>query len=407
MKNSPGNPFFFNNNRNIELPFTVTVKSKKRDFQVTAEKIFRIAPKKRIVCSGKWNDKKIVMKFFLKSRKTNYYFAKELKGLKALMASGINTPEILFHGQVKNSEIKVIATKEIFPVSDMMSVWNSAENDSVYAGLEKQVIHEIAALHNAGLKQDDLHLGNFLLSDGKIFTIDGDGVDTHKIGQPLSKKLSLENLSILFAQFFPHLDTLAEKSLEYYADCRGWDPEPGLFTHLKPKIQKLRTIKLKKYLRKIFRECSEFIHKKDWNTQWSCDRKAFGFGLSKFIRDPDLFIEKGKILKKEETSTITRIDIETTVYVVKKYIIKSLSPFSEKCLKKTRARVSWRNAHLLKQLGDKLPHPVLFMEKRFGPFCSKAYFIVKYVPNLQKEDYSALFQRLENNKLNPEQGGYS
>ena len=405
MKNSPGNPFFFNNNRNIKLPFTVIIKSETRDFQITAEKIFRIAPKKRIVCSGQWDDQQIVMKFFLKSRKTNYYFTKELEGLKALMASGINTPEILFHGQVKNSDIKVIATKEIFPASDMMSVWNNVEDDSVYAGLQKKVIHEIAALHNAGLKQDDLHFGNFLLSDDKIYTIDGDSVDTHKMGQPLSKKLSLENLSILFAQFFPHLDTLAEKSLEYYADCRKWEPDPNLFICLKPKIQKLRTIKLKKYLRKTLRECSEFIHKKDWTIQLSCDRKAFGSGLSKFIKDPDLFIKKGKILKKEETSTITRIDIENTFYVVKKYIIKSLSPFSEKCLKKTRARVSWRNAHLLKQLGDKLPHPVLFMEKRFGPFCWEAYFIVKYAPGLQKDDYFALFQRLENNKLNPEQGG--
>ena len=145
--------------------------------------------------------------------------------------------------------------------------------------------------------------------------------------------------------------------------------------------------------------------KKNWNIEFSCNRKAYDTGLEKFIKNPDLFMEKGKILKSKKISTIAKIEIDNTSYVVKHYNIKNLSPFSEKCLTKSRARISWQNAHLLKQLGSKLLNPLLFMEERFGPFCLKAYFIIEYVPELEANNYAFFFQKLENNKLNPEQGG--
>ncbi len=59
----------------------------------------------------------------------------------------------------------------------MMTVWNSNKEESVYADLQKQIVQKIAVLHNAGIKQNDLHLGNFLISNNRIYTIDGDGVD--------------------------------------------------------------------------------------------------------------------------------------------------------------------------------------------------------------------------------------
>ena len=396
--------------RELELPFTVIVQTSGGEFQVTATKLFKIAPNKRIVCSGKWGDKRIVMKFFLESRRTDHYFNKELKGLTALKRAGIRTPEIVFSGIVANSSIKVIATKEIWPASDMMSVWNNNKEYSIYADLQKQIIQRIAVLHNAGLKQTDLHLGNFLISKNRIYTIDGDGVDVTSKGEPLSEELSLENLSILFGQFYPHLDKIAEKSLEYYAECRGWacDPELSnrLFTRLRPRIQKIRAKKLKKYLRKSFRECSEFVHKKTRDTELVCDRKAYDSGLKKFIKNPDLFIKKGKILIDENLSSIVQIDIDNTLYVVKTYNIKSFSLSFKKFLKKTRGRTLWHNAQLLKQLGIQCPYPILFMEEYFGQFCLKSYFIVKCLSDYKPDNYSTFFQRLEKNKLNPEQGGW-
>ncbi|MCK5097325.1 MAG: hypothetical protein KAR45_04440, partial [Desulfobacteraceae bacterium] len=371
--------------------------------------LFKIAPKKRIVCAGKWGEERIVMKFFLESRKADFYFNKELMGLKALKRSGTRTPDIVFFGIVENSNIKMIALKEIVPASDMMSVWNNTKEDSGYAVLQKRILRKIAVLHNAGLKQTDLHLGNFLISINRIYTIDGDSVDVTRKGNPLSKELSLENLSILFGQFYPRLDKIAEQSLEYYAECRGWtsDPDysPGLFTRLKPKIQKVRAIKQKKYLKKIFRECSEFVHKKTRGMELVCDRKAYNSGLEKFINNPDLFINNGKTLIDNNTSSIAQIDIDNTLYVVKTFNIKSFSLFMQKLLKKTHTRTLWRNAHLLKQLGDQLPYPLLFMEKHSGPFCLKAYFIVKHISEYESDNYSKLFKKLESNQLNPGRGG--
>ena len=126
--------------RDLKVPFNVTIKSKDQTFQVTATKLFKIAPKKRIVCSGKWGEEQIVMKLFLESRKTKHYFNKEIKGLKALKRSGVRTPDIVFSGMVENSNIRVVATKEILPASDMMSVWNNTEENYIYTGLQKKIL---------------------------------------------------------------------------------------------------------------------------------------------------------------------------------------------------------------------------------------------------------------------------
>ena len=125
--------------------------------------------------------------------------------------------------------------------------------------------------------------------------------------------------------------------------------------------------------------------------------------IQKFINNPDFFIEKGKTLKTTEDSSIDQIDIDSTFYIVKSYNIQSHSLFSERCLKQTRSRISWYNAHLLKQLGDHFLYPVCFMEKRFGPLCTKAYFVIKDFPEPEKDNLPKLFDDLENNKLNPEQ----
>lgn len=406
MNNSLKDNFFNIKGRELKLPFNVNIKSKEQTYQVTATKLFKIAPNKRIVCSGKWGEERIVMKFFLGSVKANHYFNKEFKGLKALKRSGIRTPEIVFHGIAENTNIKVIATKEISPASDMMSVWNNNKEDSVYAELQKQIVQKIAVLHNAGIKQNDIHLGNFLISNNRIYTIDGDGVDVKRKGKPLPEEIGLRNLSILFGQFYPRLDKIAKSSLEYYTELRGLKPDPKRFIIFLSKVKKVRAVKLKKYLKKIFRECSEFVHKKEWNKEFSCDRKAYNSGLQKFIDNPNIFIEKGKIIKTTENDCITQIDIDNTIYIVKSYHIKGRSIFSERCLKKTRARISWYNAHLLKQLGIQSLYPICYMEKRFGPFCTNAFFIAKDIQKTEENNYSKLFNKLENKELDPEQGDF-
>jgi len=397
MEDTQTKPPFIIKGRQIDLPFSVTIKSKESLFQVTAEKALRIAPNKRIVCSGTWGEKQVVIKFFLKCPKARRYFQSELNGIKALVSSGVTTPKIIFHGKVENSEIRAIGIEEISDSSDMMSVWESIEQESDYAGFQKKIIHEIAALHSAGLKQDDLHLGNFLFSKNKIFTIDGDSVDTSKMGQPLPEKESFENLVLFFSQFYQKFDILTEKSLEYYMQCRGLPSYPQLFSQIYPRIQQKRIKRQKKYLRKIFRECSEFVFKKERGIRFSCDRKAFGAGVSLFIENPDFFIQKGEIIKAGKTYTIVKININRTLYMVKFY--------NNKTVFQSSARISWRNAHGAKQKGIKLFRPILFMEQYISIFCLQAFFIVEYTKEYKNNSYCELFLKLENKNLNLEQKG--
>lgn len=372
--------FFLNSaGREVQLPFTVIVTGEEGSFTVTAEKMLRVIPKKRLVCSGKWRDHRIVVKFFLKSRRLRRHFSREKQGAQALAASGVRTPEILFQGRVGPENVKVLAFREISQAEDMLSVWLDRSPDTDRAELQKKMVREIAKLHEAGLKQDDLHLGNFIISRGKIHTIDGDAVDTRGMGKPLCENKSLENLGVFFSQFDTEYDRLSEESFLFYEECRGWPRDTGRYCRLVKKIKKARALRLDRYIRKVFRDSTAFACHKGWTREWVCCRKAYAMGLDRFISDPDSFIRQGKILKNGNTATVARIEIEGTAYAVKRYNIKNVRHFFRRFLRNTRARISWRNAHLLTFLGIRTPGPVMFMEERFGPVRSRAFFVTEYI----------------------------
>jgi tRNA A-37 threonylcarbamoyl transferase component Bud32 len=68
--------------------------------------------------------------------------------------------------------------------------------------------------------------------------------------------------------------------------------------------------------------------------------------------------------------------------VVKRYNIKNVWHAFKRSPRPSRAWKSWRNAHRLALLGILTPKPIAFMEKRWGPFRSKAYFITEYVEGI-------------------------
>ncbi|GEM_PF-6217801 len=387
--NSQAGDFIFPvKTRKLNLPFTVMIKSRGRILQVTADKALRIAPGKRLVCSGMFDDKPVVMKFFLNSMRTGHYYKKELNGLKAMASSGINTPGIVFYGRVEKGCERVIGLEQINPAQDMVAVLSEIDDDiEKYKSLQKKIIREIALLHNYGIKQDDLHLGNFLLSHDKIYTIDGDSVDTKKMGTPLPQGTSLKNLALFFSQFYPCFDNLIGASTEYYAQCRQWEASSSYLSSLLIELKRVRGKKEKKYLRKIFRECSEFVRHKSWNINFVCDRKAFDSGFSKIVKDLDSIREEGILLNFEKTFAIYKITINNTLYVLKHY------------RKKSGALTAWRNAHMLKEQGVNILRPVLVMEKGFGPIFKEAYFIVKDTRDLKTIDYLKFFKELENRNL--------
>jgi len=104
--------------------------------------------------------------------------------------------------------------------------------------------------------------------------------------------------------------------------------------------------------------------------------------MVRFLTDPDALIDTNRLLKDGNTATVALVEVDCQRLVVKRYNIKNTWHAFRRCPRPSRAWNSWRNAHRLALLGIPTPKPIALLEKRWGPFRFKAYFITEYVDGI-------------------------
>ncbi|MDL1962975.1 MAG: hypothetical protein LWW98_01340 [Deltaproteobacteria bacterium] len=365
--------------RNVELPFHLFLKTNGFTSNLVCTQMLRIIPGKRLVCAGEWDEKPVVVKIFLSHRNARRHCNREIKGINALKNVGIKTSAFLLQGDLRRDSTPVLVFQRVMPALNIYEVFDQTKTEEKRRELLKRIAVVIAEQHEAGLKQTDLHLGNFLLSDNDIYTIDGDTVDTRQIGTPLPKAKSMKNIGLYFAQFDPNFDHLFSAAFQAYAAKRSWHADKNLFNDLLKEIKFQRKNRKEKYLHKIFRECTAFVCHKSWNSHMVCDRNFYHGEMKKLIADPDSVIDLSKLLKNGNSSTVALVEVNNKVLVIKRYNIKNFMHALKRCPRNTRAWSSWRNTHRLESLGIPTPKPIAFFEKRWGPFRSTSYYISEYI----------------------------
>jgi tRNA A-37 threonylcarbamoyl transferase component Bud32 len=365
--------------RDITVPFSIDIQSEGGTYELVCDGILRHLPGKRLVCSGKWNGLDVVVKFFLDSKDGGRHFMREERGIKALYDSGIVTPKLLLKATTISGEAPLLVLKEITGSEDIKEVWEKAENDGRRLSILTGLMTVIAKQHISGICQDDPHIRNFLLSGEKIYTIDGDAVDVRHIGKPLSEKLSLKNLGLFFAQFYPQYANLIPDAFKIYVSGRKWMPSDALYDCLMKEVVKSRHRAEKDYLKKIFRESTFFICDKSTRRYMICGRAYYDDAMAAFLNNPDAVLKDGRMLKDGNSSTVYLIRLSGRPLVVKRYNMKNMWHATRRSYRQSRAWASWRNAHLLKSIGVNTPNPVAMMEKRFGPLRSVSYILTEYI----------------------------
>jgi tRNA A-37 threonylcarbamoyl transferase component Bud32 len=368
--------------RNVEIPFRVLLETDNRHIELTCSRILRILPGKRLVCSGEYNGQDVVVKFFLDSRRAKKHCAREEKGIRALKEAGLKTQTLLLKGLIKPGCEPVLVFRMIDRAINFADVWKQVTSDNTHAKLLRQIVLIIADQHEAGLTHDDLHMGNFILAGNDIYTIDGDAVNVHNIGNPLSETKSLENLGLFFAKIYPRFDRLVPDAFNMYLEKRAWSKNTVLYNRLTKEIRHQYKKNKKKYLKRIYRECSAFSCQKSWNRFLVYNRNYDTEKMVGFLADPDVLIDRNRLLKNGNTATVALVEVDSQRLVVKRYNIKNAWHALRRCLRPSRAWNSWRNAHRLAILGIPTPKPIALLEKRWGPFRSKAYFITEYVDGI-------------------------
>ena len=252
----------------------------------------------------------------------------------------------------------------------------------------QSTVSTVAAMHLSGLRQVDIHLGNFLYRHGAITVVDTAAIRRH--ASPLCGKLALENLADLLAQFKPgQIDELTAICDNY----RQHNPTPGWQTQQLPAaITKMRFLRWRHYRRKLSRDCSEFIYRHGFDRLAIWRRQLDSPALQIALDNPDIAMNGGDYLKQGNTATVACTRVDGQPLVIKRYNIKNWRHRLSRCWRPTRAWRSWHNAHYLLFNGLQTPQPLALIEERWGPFRGRAFFICRYAPG---EDLKTAIDRAD------------
>lgn len=384
-------------NKKLSFPFLLNLE--KEIDSLSCENIKRLLPRRRIVVCGTWKKEKIVAKIFFDIKKAKRDFERELKGANRVLKTNILSPKLLYAGRSSfDKNIYVIVFNRIALARDFSEVWKTCQTPEEKKILLVKLVKIVAGHHRSGLLQSDAHLDNFLVSENKIFTIDCASFRKNTFRKELTKKQSLNNLGLLFAQFKPNENSHIKEIFRAYVDERNWIFTEKLFDKLMRSYIYAHSCRIKKYLKKIFRECTEFYCKRTWHLILLCKKYFFDSEMERFLNNIEESISNTdvEILKPGRTCTVLRINIGDRCFIVKRYNIKNFWHRLKRCFKTSRAIKSWRNAHHLLCLGIPTARPVAIVENRFGPFCGKSYFIMEALDGISADKFFASQTKITN-----------
>ena len=307
--------------RDVQTPFRLLVnKPGVGQVEISFLSILRLLPAKRIVALAKIDGQKVLVKMFL-GRTARKHARRERAGVSAIAQTGVCTPELLWEGETKNSRLLVFHY-----LADAISL---AEQWRKFKGCQERIktltmlMKVMSILHDHGVVQNDIHLENFLFSEGRINVIDG-GATERKSEEPLSECTSLSNLALFFAQFYPRFDNLIGEAFGQYQKYRGWHVGETRLQRLRGEVDRSREVRKRDYIGKTFRDCTRFLCRDTFTRFEVCERSAYSQELAEIIREPDKFIESGTILKNEQLYTVALVNRVDSSLIVKRYNIKTI-----------------------------------------------------------------------------------
>ena len=355
--------------KKLQLPFTIELAGQ----SYTCNKVLRLLPKKRLVLEAKSEQHHAVIKLFSTEQKGRREINREYDGHRIAKEGGVNVPEVLFAAGNQQGCLS-IAYQYIDNAETLLSV-SSAERQTQLPALFEM----IAKLHIHGAYQSDIHLDNFLLAENQLYLIDLGSIKTQHVGQGLSPKESLQNLAHLVSEFTPEEQAELTPYIEQYYRRRQStynDHEKKFFAKY---CQKAWARRKRNYLKKQFRNCSMTQYQASLSQQ-SAFRAEFLNGESaEFINNIEQIMANGEPLKKGNSATVVKTEVDGQKLVIKRYNMKSTGHFLRRCLRPSRAAVSWKNANLLEFIGLPTPKPLGFIEQRQFGLRHQAYFITEYI----------------------------
>lgn len=332
--------------------------------------VLRHLPGRRIVLHGQTLAGDVVLKVFEAKGKGQQEFFQELAAHQHCVAAGIAVPPIV--QQAANQD-------EVNSISYLFLPAAKTLNELPQSDLPLTKLFQLfAQCHLANCYQQDPHLDNFAWSENQLYLLDLASVVCAQ--KPLSLSACLENLARLIAQWPVEQEAELLAALPVYFEQRDLSYSAQTQTQFEQKLVKARQQRQRHYLKKQFRNCTMTRYQKTLSIE-AAWRKTMTPALAKNpIGALQKAVAAGHPLKKGNSATVLRSKLAGEKVVVKRYNIKNLQHFVNRCLRPSRAQNSWLQANLLEYLGIPTPQPLGFVEQRIFGLRYTAYFICRHIP---------------------------
>ncbi|MBD7978626.1 lipopolysaccharide kinase InaA family protein [Serpens gallinarum] len=364
--------------RTPALPLSLELADGAGPETLQVHRLLRVIPGQRYVGLGEWRDRPVLAKLLVGGKATRH-FQRELTGARLLAEQQQTTPQLLASG-LQQGEGGWLLFEYLDGSQSLGDAWQAVAQEPPLSDGQQTVLAEalgaIAGLHAKGLWQADLHLDNLLRHQRQLFLIDGGAIRAENAGSPLTRNKVLENLGLFFAQLPASFEPFIEELLVHYVLVNGEHALP-----LEPLLKEVNTLRrgrLREYLHKLGRDCTEF----------SVQRGAMGLqvvrrqeeaALQELLADPDAAINAGKALKLGGSSTVALVEVAGRPLVIKRYNIKGVGHWLKRFWRPSRAWHSWVEGHRLSFLGIATPKPLAMLERRWCGLRSRSYLVTEFM----------------------------
>src|SRR3990167_5364294 len=200
-----------------QFPVPFLVGMEKGSF--VAEQVVRLVPGRRMVVFGFWQGKPAVAKLFYDRNDAARHYEKDVTGVEAMVEKKIPTAALISEGSAHDERIYVLIFDRILKGESLEKIWQMRECiDDVLPTLQAVMI-ELATQHVLGVMQSDMHMGNFIVNEKTIYTLDGADITSQDM--MLSREASMKNLALFLSQLGAGVNGLQEQLFRHYARARG------------------------------------------------------------------------------------------------------------------------------------------------------------------------------------------
>ncbi len=360
--------------REIRLPFELELSD---GAKLRCRKLLRVLPGRRLVLLAQWGGQRVLLKLFMGANCQREAQA-DAVGVKALMNAGIATPPLLQELAVAGKNYPVLLFEFIEQAVSFRQRWQRVDSAQQEQML-RQVVEMMAVQHEAGLYQRDFHLNNFIFdAQGRLFAIDGGDYVVQQ--QALGRRLSVQNLGLLFGHLAHHVLPRHAHLLDGYQQLRGWT-EAGFRRRVERAATAFRHRRATRISRKAFRNCSEFLVRRQEKLR-ICQRRDFSSAaLDAWLQTTHLEPQNtDTLLKRGNSQTVWKTAIDGRELVVKRYNLKNRLHAWRRAFSRSRASRSWENAHRLRAYHIATPEPLAMIEERRGWRRRRAWLLTAVAP---------------------------